>query len=359
MHTRFNEFSEDYSVPVDRAAYAHAPRARRGAATAWVLAGVALAASAVYVQRRKRQAERACPPLGRFVEVDGVRLHYVERGEGQPLVLLHGNGSLVQDFLVSGLVDEAARKYRVIAFDRPGYGYSSRPRTTIWTPRAQAALLHKAMRALDVEQPIVLGHSWGALVAAALGLDFPDDIKSLVLASGYYYPTVRADVPLLAPPSIPIIGDVMRYTVSPLLGRAAWPAVKRRLFGPAPVPEHFEQGFPTWMMLRPSQMRASAAEAALMIPAAYTLRPRYHELLMPVVILAGDSDRHVDTYTQSQRLHEELPHSRFHTVAGAGHMVHQVALEPVLAAIDEAATASGAIPASVAVPVASTSELRH
>ena len=49
------------------------------------------------------------PPAGQFLEVDGVRLHYVERGEGEPLVLLHGNGSMIQDFETSGLIDMAAK----------------------------------------------------------------------------------------------------------------------------------------------------------------------------------------------------------------------------------------------------------
>ena len=59
------------------------------------------------------------PPAGRFVEVDGVRLHYVEQGGGPPLVLRHGLGSKTEDFRLSGLIDEAAQRYRVIAFDRP------------------------------------------------------------------------------------------------------------------------------------------------------------------------------------------------------------------------------------------------
>ena len=58
-------------------------------------------------------------PQGQFLEIDGARLHYVERGEGEPLVLLHGNGSMIQDFESSGLLDKAAKKYRVIVFDRP------------------------------------------------------------------------------------------------------------------------------------------------------------------------------------------------------------------------------------------------
>ena len=75
-----------------------------------------------------RKAERRNPPRGRFIKVQGVRLHYVERGTGPALVLLHGNGSMIEDFQSSGLIELAARKYRVIAFDRPGFGHSDRPR---------------------------------------------------------------------------------------------------------------------------------------------------------------------------------------------------------------------------------------
>lgn len=317
---------------------------RSGSNAAWIAAGVLLGAAALIVQRRTRQVEQEHPATGRFVTVSGVRLHYTERGEGQPLVLLHGNGTMMQDFEVSGLIDMAARKYRVIAFDRPGYGYSERPRTTIWTPQAQARLLHQALQQIGVSDPIVLGHSWGAMVATAYALDFPDDVKSLVLLSGYYYPTARADVPLLSTPAVPLIGDLMRYTVSPLIGRAIWPAMKRRLFGPAPVPPRFEHEFATWMTLRPSQLRASSAEVAMMIPMAYRMQARYHELVLPVVIMAGDADRHVDTHTHSERLHRELPHSIFHTTHGAGHMLHHVAQDQVLAAIDEAASVEGAVP---------------
>jgi pimeloyl-ACP methyl ester carboxylesterase len=80
--------------------------------------------------------------------VDGVRLHYVEQGTGEPLVLLHGNGSMIQDFATSGLVKTAAETYRVIVFDRPGFGYSNRPRGKVWTPDAQASLLRHALARL-------------------------------------------------------------------------------------------------------------------------------------------------------------------------------------------------------------------
>src|ERR1700709_2262316 len=98
---------------------------------------------------------------------------------------------MIPDFQSSGLIDLAAEHYRVIVFDRPGFGHSSRPRDTIWTPHAQADLLAKAILRLNVQHAIVLGHSWGASVAVAMALKHPELVQALVLASGYYFPTVR------------------------------------------------------------------------------------------------------------------------------------------------------------------------
>jgi len=97
----------------------------------------ALAAIAVVNRHLAKKAEHDNPPAGSFLELNGVRLHYVERGSGEPLVLLHGNGSMIQDFESSGLIDLAAKNYRVIVFDRPGFGHSDRPRKSFGrrTPR--------------------------------------------------------------------------------------------------------------------------------------------------------------------------------------------------------------------------------
>jgi pimeloyl-ACP methyl ester carboxylesterase len=183
------------------------------------------------------------PPMGKFVEIDGVRLHYMERGEGQPLVLLHGNGSMIQDFECSGLIEMAAKNYRVIVFDRPGYGHSERPRGTIWSPDAQAAVIHAALMRIGVLRATVFVHSWGTSVAVALALKHPEVVASLVLASGYYYPTARADVVALSGPAVPVIGDLMSLTLAPLISRAMWPFSLGTMFSPKPVPAKFK-GFP-------------------------------------------------------------------------------------------------------------------
>jgi pimeloyl-ACP methyl ester carboxylesterase len=73
---------------------------------------------------------------------------------------------MIQDLILSGLVDH----YRVVCFDWPGFGYSQRPRTRIWTATTQATLFAKALHQLGVRNPVVFGHSWGTLVAIALAM---------------------------------------------------------------------------------------------------------------------------------------------------------------------------------------------
>jgi pimeloyl-ACP methyl ester carboxylesterase len=310
--------------------------AGRSYAFAAVVAAGALAATALLNRHLAKMAEQDNPPAGQFLDVDGVQLHYVERGSGEPLVLLHGNGSMIQDFQSSGLVDLAAKNFRVIIFDRPGFGHSDRPRNVIWTPDAQAQLIKRAFERLGVSQAIVLGHSWGASVAVALALKFPDMVRGLVLASGYYYPTMRPDVIALSTPAVPVVGDILAHTLSPIISRLMWPLMMTKIFGPRSAPAKFGK-FPKEMALRPSQIRASAAESTLMIPDAFHFKDKYANLKMPVVIIAGEDDRLIDIDKQSARLHSDVAQSAFHRVPNTGHMIHQTATADVMAAINEVA----------------------
>ena len=153
------------------------------------LVAAGLAGAAWISHRQARNAERRHLPLGRFITVKGVRLHYVERGRGPAVVFIHGNGAMVDDFIISGVFGLAAEKYRAIVFDRPGFGHSERPGDRRWTASAQAALLPEMFKLLGIDRAIVVGHSWGTLVALALALDHPRLVSGLVLASGYYFPT--------------------------------------------------------------------------------------------------------------------------------------------------------------------------
>ena len=289
---------------------------------------------ALFVRYRAQRAEAEHPPAGQFIEIDGLRLHYVQKGNGTPVVLLHGNGTRAEDFRGSGVFDRLAIDHRVVAFDRPGYGFSERPRNRAWTPQRQAELLLSAFEQLGIDQPVVVGHSWGTLVALALGLDHPQRVRGLVLLSGYYYPTMRPDVVLFAAPAIPLLGDVMRYTISPLLGKLLTPWLLRQMFAPSPVPDSFRAAVPTALMLRPWQLRASAEEAGFMVPAAASLRSRYGEIQIPVRLIAGVNDRVAHAERHSVQFHRDVPSSHLSVIPGVGHMVHYFAQDQVVQAVD-------------------------
>jgi len=303
------------------------PRHRILFGAAGALVGLALANHLV-----ARRAERKHPPEGLFLTVDGVHLHYSDRGSGSPVVLIHGNAVTGDDWNTSGVAELLRHGHRVIIFDRPGFGHSERPRGRLWTAAQQAELLYKALRQLNVERPVVVGHSWGTIVALALAVRYQADIAGLVLLSGYYFWTLRPDVLLVAITALPVLGDVLRYTVSPIFGWLQMPLLKWAMFSPARVPVRFQAEYSPAMALRPSQIRATSVDGALMIPGALSLRGRYKDLTLPVAIIAGNDDK-VVFKRRSEQLHTSIPNSELQIIKGAGHMLHHLVPQQVAQAV--------------------------
>jgi pimeloyl-ACP methyl ester carboxylesterase len=314
------------------------PRGRLLAAGA--LAGLAAAAgAAISVEHQVLEAERAFPPEGRFMEVDGVKLHYIDsEGPGQAVVMFHGNGAMIADLEISGIIQRSARRYRTIVFDRPGYGHSDRPRGRSFGPVEQAQLFHTALQELGVENPILFGHSWGTLVALALALEFPGYAGGLVLAAGYYFPQSRSDVAALSVPASPVAGDILRHTLAPFLVKRMAPRAISRMFAPLPVPENFREEFPLPLALRPSQIRASSEEVAMMNDAAGELARRYGDIHVPTAIVAGEADEIVETPFHSIRLHEHIKGSTLHLMPEMGHMLHHFETEKLADIIHDVAS---------------------
>jgi pimeloyl-ACP methyl ester carboxylesterase len=304
-------------------------------AAGWVAAGVEEVGAVAVVGWRECVGWHAVTGLSveRFVTVEGVRLRYLEAGDGPPILLLHGNGAMAEDFVISGVFARLARTHRVVAFDRPGFGFSERPRRRTWTAAAQAALIIAALPLVGVTRPVVVGHSWGALVALAMALDQPAWVAGIALLGGPLMPERRRDIWLFTLPAVPVVGDVLVHTIWPALGRWTWPRLVRQLFAPAPVTEGFARLFPTKLALRPSQLRAGAADLATMFGSAEALAARAGRLDLPVLILSGEGDVIVDPRRHSVVMHEMIG-GELCLIAGAGHMVHHTAPEEVAAAIE-------------------------
>ena len=251
------------------------------------------------------------------------------------MVLLHGNGTMAEDFVICGLLDQLARRYRVIAIDRPGFGHTERPRYPVWTASTQAHLVHRVLERLNVERPVIVGHSWGTLVALALATGNWRDLRGLVLLSGYYYPTRRADVVLSAALATSGVGDAARSMVPQAVGQLLAPQVFRHVFQPQAVPARFKARFPVEIAMHPAQLRASAEDTATLNPAAALLQPLYRKLRLPLAIITGDADAIVDADEHSRRLHEEVAQSTLVVLPGLGHMIHYLSRGHVARAVDK------------------------
>ena len=175
----------------------------------------------------------------------------------------------------------------------------------------------------------MLGHSWGTLVALAMAARHGERVKGLVLISGYYFPTWRFDVWFASMAAIPVIGDALRYTISPISSWLALPAFAKKTFAPKPVPEIVKKEYPRLMLIRPSQLRAVAEDSAFMLPSAATLAMSYRRLKCPTAIIAGREDKIVRS-EQALELQKKMPHATVRLVPEAGHMVHYFVADEIL-----------------------------
>ncbi|WP_185961571.1 alpha/beta fold hydrolase [Telmatospirillum sp. J64-1] len=292
------------------------------------LAGAAAAALGWHAVQRTRRAEEQYPPQGRFISVDGVRLHYLDRGEGPPLVTIHGAGSMIPDIAGSPVYQELVKSHRILSFDRPGYGYSERSKDRRWTARAQARLLHEAMDKLGVKRPLVLAHSWGCMPALALALTRPAPVAGLILMGGYYYPTFHPAVPLVGL----FRGGPFSHVLSGALGRRmAWNGVRSSFWPDKPC--NFDH-FPLDIAAAPSRMGALGEDFRLLMSSAASLAPHYPEINLPMVILAGTADKVVDYRVHALRLHRDIPHAQLCLLPGTGHHIHYVCPDQVLGAVE-------------------------
>jgi len=131
------------------------------------------------------------PPSGQFITVSGKRLHYTMAGEGPPVILLHGASGNFLDWTF-GRFDELAKTHKVLAFDRPGLGFSDAADDPSLS--SQVALMVEAARQLGMERATVVGHSFGGAVALAWALDAPETVKDISNLCVQICPQIRHDI---------------------------------------------------------------------------------------------------------------------------------------------------------------------
>ena len=327
------------------------------ALSAAILALSALAGCGVtseIASRREAAAVAEHPPEGRFVEVGGTRVHYVRRGSGPELVLIHGASGNLRDF-THRFLDRAARDYTVTAFDRPGLGYTGRipgvpdgpAATEAETIFQQAELLRDAAAALGIERPVVLGHSYGGAVALAwavtdLGEPSAAAASALVVLSGVSHPWPGGVGPLYSVNASPIGGAVLVPLLTAYAPQGSVEAAIGRAFAPQEAPEGYVDHLGARLTLRRDTFRANARQVSALRPQVVAMAPLYPDLAIPLEVVHGTADEVVYFDVHAVPLSREAPGAKLTALRGVGHMPHHVDPEAVMDAVDRAARRAGA-----------------
>jgi 2-hydroxymuconate-semialdehyde hydrolase len=281
----------------------------------FLYAAVGLGTVWSYSKRAVRRWEdidlAAATKPGQNVEVDGVHLHYVEAGNGPPLLLLHGlNGST---FSFRLLMPCLTPHFRTIALDLMGFGYSDRPQHRDYSLGAQARLVAGFLDTLGIEKAAVLGHSLGGAVAMHLALEFPERVDRLILASSASDTELRRGLrsSRLVRPLLPVVAA---FTVQNQRFRRM--SLRSACYDPAFITPEIVEGY-----IGPTRVRGHLrALGSLMVDRRKDMSLDPSTISQPVLIIWGAADRWLPA-SHAERLRALIPNSRVTVIENAGHLV--------------------------------------
>jgi pimeloyl-ACP methyl ester carboxylesterase len=297
--------------------------------------------------------ERAHPPRGRFVDIGNLRQHVVELGvssetgnSAPPIVLLHGAGCNLEDMRLA-LGERLAARHRVILIDRPGHGWSERSGTHGSLPTYQAAILRSLLDQLAVDRAIIVGHSWGAALAATFALDYPQRVAGVVLIAPPSHPRLRRTVVwTYAAFAMPLAGWLFARTLALPFGALFLSSGMGAAFLPQRPPRGYLQRTAALLLLRPAAFLANARDVAGLKTFLARQVARYGSLSAPTVIITGDRDIIVSPQHHSVALTAAVPGAKLVVLPGLGHMLHHAAADRIIAIIEERIASSEREPAA-------------
>lgn len=306
----------------------------------------ALAVLALITQAGVWAIERAYPPTGEMVEVDGARLHVVDLGQRDarpPIVMLHGASSNLEA-MRRPLGDLLAKDHRVILIDRPGHGWSTRASVEDSTPDVQARMIDEALARLGIDRAVFVVHSWSGALGARLALDHPRRVAGLVMLAPVTHPWrggVGRTNNIIAKP---VIGPLLAYTLTLPVGYFLLEPGARNVFLPQAMPDGFVQESASPLLLRPREFIANARDLVDLKAAVAAQVARYGEIKVPTVIIAGEPDKTVSTNIHARPFAATVANTKLIVLPDLGHMVQNAVPDLVKSEIE--AVIAGIVPAT-------------
>ena len=285
------------------------------------------------------EVEAQFPPIGQFVQVLGETIHYVDYGprDAPPertLVLLHGASANIRDILTP-LKDLLAAKYRVIALDRPGHGWSSRQQG-----RADAQLERQAdivvtlLQQIGVARAVVLGHSWGGALALRVALDHPAQTAALILISPVTHPWPGGVGTVNDLAAMPLVGTLLlRCVIAPVGERLIGKGLDA-VFAPATPPADYAEKAGVKLVLRPSDFRANAEDLVDLAPQIADQVKSYPGLKLPILVISGETDGIVSPRLHADGMKRDVATVELVKLQGSGHVPLQSKPRETLEALE-------------------------
>ena len=278
--------------------------------------------------------EQDYPPLGRFVEVAGLRLHHVDAGDGTPVVLVHGASTTLRDFTAS-LMPHLSPSHRVLAFDRPGHGYSERPTGGWPNPAEQARYLHAALAELGVSQPVLVGHSWSGSLVLAYLLNHPGAAAGGVLLAGGSHPWEGGVAWTNEIAAVPVLGQMFAHTLLFPGGQVVLEQAIANVFSPEAPTTDYAQRTGIKLVLRPGNYFANAEDLRRLSDYLAEQSRDYARIERPVMIIHGTADDIVPAWNHTDRLVKILPDVDVVRLNGVGHALHHTHTDQVARLISD------------------------
>lgn len=278
-------------------------------------------------------AESLADEDSKFIEVNGVNVHYKIYGKDEPvLILLHGFGASL--FSWHEVTTPLAEYGTVIAYDRPAFGLTERPLEwegeNPYSQDAQVELVIGLMDALGVEKATLVGNSAGGTVSMLTALKYPERIESLILVDPAVYAGGGAPAWIR-----PVLGTPQMRHLGPLFARQIQAQgvefIKTAWHDPRKISQATFDGYQKPLQVENWdkalwELTLSSRESGL--------AERVKEFELPILVITGDDDRIVPT-EQSLRLAEELPNAALAVIPQCGHLPHEECPDEFMQAVQD------------------------
>jgi pimeloyl-ACP methyl ester carboxylesterase len=292
----------------------------------------------IFTQIKTNEISKTYPPIGDFRDLDGTRIHYKfvkadDNSDLPALIFIHGASGNLRD-QTEPFFNKLKGRANLLFIDRPGHGWSERSSEDQKFPDKQALIISKLMSALDLQNGIIVGHSFGCAVTASFALNHHEKTKGLLFLAPAAYPWPGGVAWYYSLTSMPFIGWLFANTLALPSGLKRVESGSRCVFLPNIMPSNYIENTGPSLVLRPRSFRSNAKDITALFNYLVKTWPRYKTIKSPTIIISGDKDNVVFPYIHSRGLEQHIENAELISLDNVGHKPDYAAVDIAIAAIE-------------------------